>query len=371
MQANLPVRAGQILLQENFQENDEVSTRVIAALKKVNAHEKLGDLYGNFGDNTKAMNYYIKSQKFQKAISLAKKYNPDLITKLHEKWGDFLMGENQKESAINHFVEAGAMSKAIEAAISAHQWNKAIQLLGSFSQSEAQKYCLKIAEKLQENQHFELAEKYYLRSNKPDLVIDMYVKNNKLKQALSFGRENFQEQELNEKFLSYAKTYENQKDYSFAEKIYIEIKMPEHAIKMYKGLQQWDKMLKLFSLYRPENIKSAHLLIAKKLQEEENFAKAEKHYIEGGKWTSAVDMYEERQMFEDCVRILKNYANDRDTVERAKKWDKWIGEQELVAILKKMYLTDSLIDFLCEKKKFEDAFKVAEGAKHKMVDIYL
>lgn len=80
-------------------------------------------------------------------------------------------------------------------------------------------------------------------------------------------------------------------------------------------------MLKLFSIYRPENMKNAHFLIAKKMEEEENLHKAEKHYIEAGKWTNAVDMYENKQLFEDCVRILKNYANDRDTVERAKKWD--------------------------------------------------
>lgn len=82
-------------------------------------------------------------------------------------------------------------------------------------------------------------------------------------------------------------------------------------------------------------------------------------------------MYETKEMYEDCVRILKNYANDRDTVERAKKWDGKISELELIDILKKMYLTDSLVDYLCEKRKFDQAFKVAETAKHKIYDIYL
>ena len=63
-------------------------------------------------------------------------------------------------------------------------------------------------------------------------------------------------------------------------------------------------------------------------------------------------MYEKRKMFEDCIRICKNYASDRDTVERAKRWDGLIDEQELIDILKRMYLTDSLVDYLCEKKKF-------------------
>ena len=39
--------------------------------------------------------------------------------------------------------------------------------------------------------------------------------------------------------------------------------------------------------------------------------------------------------------------------------------------MKKMYLTDSLVDYLCEKKKFDEAFKIAGNAKHKIIDIYL
>ena len=85
-------------------------------------------------------------------------------------------------------------------------------------------------------------------------------------------------------------------------------------------------MLKLFSIYRPESLKNAHLLIGKKLEEEDKLVFAEKHYIEGGKWTLAVDMYEKKHLFEDCIRICKNYASDRDTVERAKKWDGLISE---------------------------------------------
>lgn len=41
---------------------------------------------------------------------------------------------------------------------------------------------------------------------------------------------------MEEKLLEYAKEYERKKEYKFAEKIYIEIKKPEQAIKMYKNL---------------------------------------------------------------------------------------------------------------------------------------
>lgn len=75
-------------------ENEGNVARVIAALKKINSLEKLGDLFIHFGDNTKALNFYIKGQNFSKAISLAKKFSPDLIVKLQEKWGDQLIHDN-------------------------------------------------------------------------------------------------------------------------------------------------------------------------------------------------------------------------------------------------------------------------------------
>lgn len=66
----------------------------------------------------------------------------------------------------------------------------------------------------------------------------------------------------------FAKECEARKELGRAEKIYLEMGLPEEAIKMYKNHREWEKMLSLFSLYRPDNLKNAHLLVAKKVQEE-------------------------------------------------------------------------------------------------------
>lgn len=43
----------------------------------------------------------------------------------------------------------------------------------------------------------------------------------------------------------------------------------------------------------------------------------------------------------------------------------------MIEILKGNYLTDSLIDFYCEKHKFEEALKLAQESKHKLQDVYI
>jgi intraflagellar transport protein 172 len=199
----------------------------------------------------------------------------------------------------------------------------------------------------------------------------MYIGVKKLKEAFVFGRENFTPEELEALCERCGRELEKAGSLEDAERIYIEIKKPESAIKMYKTLGQFDKMLRMFSIYRPENLKEAHNWIGKRQEEDDQLAGAEKHYLEAGSWTSAVDMYEKRKMFEDCLRICKNFASDRDTVERAKRWDLLISESELVELLRRSGLVGSLIDYFCEKKKFGEAFKAAEKAKHKLPDIHL
>lgn len=55
----------------------------------------------------------------------------------------------------------------------------------------------------------------------------MYVKNKKLKQAMNFSKEHFNDDERKEIFLNFAKKFEAKKEFDYAEKIYVELKMPE------------------------------------------------------------------------------------------------------------------------------------------------
>ena len=58
------------------------------------------------------------------------------------------MSEKQLDAAINHYIEAGVSVKAIEAAFSAMQWNKAVQLVDSLAASDvklARQYYRRIA----------------------------------------------------------------------------------------------------------------------------------------------------------------------------------------------------------------------------------
>ena len=59
-------------------------------------------------------------------------------------------------------------------------------------------------------------------------------------------------------------------------------------------------------------------------ENEENLGKAEEYFILAGKWLNAVEMYESNKKFDQCVKVLKLFASDRETVERVKNWEGYL-----------------------------------------------
>lgn len=86
-------------------------------------------------------------------------------------------------------------------------------------------------------------------------------------------------------------------------------------------------MVRLVAKYKKDKLQQVHVEIAKKYAEAQKYDRAEYHYIESDYWIYAVEMYEANKMWEECIRVCKSNATDRETVEIAKKWNKDLGEE--------------------------------------------
>lgn len=69
-------------------------------------------------------------------------------------------------------------------------------------------------------------------------------------------------------------------------------------------------MIRLVSRYRREQLHDSHMLIGQKLEAEGNLKQAESHYVEGQGWQSAVDMYKNKQLWEEAIRVCKHNGSD-------------------------------------------------------------
>jgi intraflagellar transport protein 172 len=372
LRSGLPVRAANVITEFNVKVPDSTEEKIVNALINAELFEKAGEYYERKGNAQKALECYVKGNVYDKAVDLARTKNSPHVTKLLEKWGDFLVSQNQRETAINHYIEAGAIKKAISTSISARKWTKAIELLEGQPKEDVIEFYEKIAEYYDDIHQYDLAEKYYIEAGKAKRAFEMYARSKKFDFAKKVAKENFAKEEIFEMYINQAKVFEEKGMFREAEELYIAIRKLDMARQMYQRNNMLDQVIRLVSVHNKDKLDQAHLEVAKTYEEAGKFEKAEHHYIESGNWNYAVDMYQSRKMWEDCIRVCKSNATDRETVEIAKKWNKELGEQQFVDMLKKMNLTDALIEYLADAKQFDEAFDIAKkNSKHKIPDVYL
>jgi intraflagellar transport protein 172 len=82
-------------------------------------------------------------------------------------------------------------------------------------------------------------------------------------------------------------------------------------------------------------------------------------------------MYQQNGSWEDAVRCCKMYGSDKETCELAKQWAETLGPDAGMKILLKFNLIDAVIEYLCDRKEFEEAFRMAQKAIHKKPDVHL
>lgn len=90
---------------------------------------------------------------------------------------------------------------------------------------------------------------------------------------------------------------------------------------MLKRKKQYDLLIELVQDKKPNSIREAFMYLGKQMEGDKDYEKAEQFYLRGNLWQYVIEMYEKLRKYEECIRICKAYASERDTVERAKKWE--------------------------------------------------
>ena len=93
-----------------------------------------------------------------------------------------------------------------------------------------------------------------------------------------------------------------------AEAIYLKVNEYDQAINMYKKQRMYDQMIHLVALYRKDLLGDTHVHLGEKLESEKDFREAEKHYSAAEEWKRAVHMYRRESMWEDALRVAKNWG---------------------------------------------------------------
>lgn len=374
MKAGLPAKAARIAISHpDITSQVDLVERIAKQLLKGGLHERAGDLYEKIDQNQNALNCFRQGRAFRRAVELARFVFPAEVVQLEEEWGDYLASQQQMDAAISHYIESGKSVKAIEAAIHSRQWNKVMQIVETQEEVVAQKYYKVIAEHFSGIGELAQAERYYTRGDVPEKAVDMYIASSEWDSAHKVAVTCMKPEEVAVLYITHAQDMETKGRYREAEKLYVTVKEPDLAINMYKKLRQYDNMIRLVGMYHNDLLNDTHLHLGKELEGEGQHKGAEKHYIEGGDWKSAVNMYRIAGMWDDAFRIAKQMGGAVAAKQVAFVWSKTLGGDSAIRLLIKLAMLDQCIDYAVESCSFPFAFELCkhESSAHKLPEIYL
>jgi intraflagellar transport protein 172 len=274
--------------------------------------------------------------------------------------------------AIPHFIEAGQYTRAIEAALESKQWNKAVSIVDNLDTETGKKYYKQIARHYEETLNYDLAEKYYVKGGWPEESVEMYTKVNLWDRAHAIAVTYMSEKEVTLLYMSQAQKLEQALKFKEAEKLYITVGEHDQAINMYKKAHKYDDLIRLVTTYHKDRLKETHLHLAQQLEAEGQFKQAERHYIDGGDWKSAVNMYRVNEMWEEALRVAKQYGGSNAYVQVAVLWARAIGGESGLNLLIKFGLVEAAVDLAVDIRMFKKAEEICRSSlKRKLVDVYL
>jgi intraflagellar transport protein 172 len=372
LKGGLPAKAANIVTTYNMSYPQDLLEKIASSLTSNNMHEKAGDFFEKLDMLQRALDSYVRGRAFRKAIDLSKRAFPSAVVNLEEEWGDHLASQKQFDLAIGHYKQAGIFSKAVEAAIKAKQWNTAVQLVQGQPEEIARPFYKEIAEHYGEVRQFDLAEKYYIKAGEFIEAFEMYVRASKWEAAYKIISRYLPESEYTMLYIKEAQIFEREGRYKDAERMYITANEPDLAINMYKNAKLYDHMIRLVGKHRKDLLKDTHIHLAQECETDGNHKQAEHHYIEGGQWSGAVDMYTVHEMWDDAIRVAKAHGSQKDIENIAVKVANSMGAEAGRVFLIKNGLVDAAIEFEANKNNFDEAFRlVGLHAKYKEQDVHL
>eukprot|EP01065_Artemidia_motanka_P041067 TRINITY_DN5263_c0_g4_i1.p1 TRINITY_DN5263_c0_g4~~TRINITY_DN5263_c0_g4_i1.p1 ORF type:complete len:1760 (+),score=631.40 TRINITY_DN5263_c0_g4_i1:78-5357(+) len=385
LQGGLPARAAHVVNANQISIPQQQLEAIASALLKAQMFEKAGDFLEKLNLNERAVDAYKQGRAYRRAVDLSKRMFQGYVVTLEEEWGDWLVSQKQVEAAINHYIEAGdkATHKAIQAAISARQWSKAVQILDA--QSNHDPYVLRgyktIATHYEDARQFGEAEKYFLKAQLPREAVQMYTRNNMWDAAHKVAKMYMSDQQIADLYVEQARQLDLQGKFKDAERLYIKINEPDLAIHMYKKARKYDDMIRLVTQHRRDLLSKTHLTLAQMLEKEQNYRQAEYHYIqakpekeaaagEGSPtegWKAAVNMYRAAKLWEEAIRVAKVHGGQQAWKNVVIAWALELGGEQGSKLLARFGMVEQAIEYCISRALFDAGFDLAQRAMPAMV----
>ncbi|XP_060802572.1 intraflagellar transport protein 172 homolog [Amyelois transitella] len=328
-------RAAALLLQQPaLLREDDLLDAVHAQLIQEEWWEMAGEISEKRGDTRTAIEYYAKGNNFARAVQLAREAWPSEVTRLEGAWGAWLVSARQAGAAVPHLIEAGDTRAALTAALKAHHYKKALQIVQVIEDKESIKeQCEQLGDHFIATQEWETAEKVLSSCGLAERCVRAYNEAGRSADGLRLAAAALTEQETRDIYLPLAEQLRSDGQFRKAEQIYIGLGEPDEAISMYKEAAQYEAMLRLVAAHRSSLLEATRRHVAQALHASGDLRAAENYYIQAGDWKSAIQMYRSAGQWEGAERVARAHAPSAVQQQVALQWAASLGGSAAARLL--------------------------------------
>ncbi|CAH2091146.1 unnamed protein product [Euphydryas editha] len=302
-------RAAAALLQHPALLHDDLLPAVLDRLVHEEWWEMAGEISERKGDSRTAVEYYAKGNNYARAVQLAREACPSEVTRLEGEWGAWLVATRQAGAAVPHLIEAGQTVDALIAAIKAHHYRKALQIVQVIDDKEAiREQCEQLGDHFISTQEWETAERVLISCGMAERCVRAYNAAGKLSDGLRVAAAHLTEEETREIYIPLAQQWRQEGQLRKAEQIYIGLNDPDEAISMYKEASQYEAMVRLVAAHRGALLEATRRHVAQALHAAGDLRAAEAYYVQAGDWKSAIQMYRSSGQWEGAERVARAHA---------------------------------------------------------------
>ena len=250
-----------------------------------------------------AINMHKKNRRYDDMIRLVASYRKELLTETHLHLAQQLETEGNFKLAERHYVEANDWGSAVNMYRANDLWDEAIRVAQRHGGPAASK---KVSYAWAVSLGGEAGAKLLTKFGLIEQAIDYATESGAFEHAFALAQ-NSKREKLPEVHLKYAMYLEDEGRFAEAEKEFIKADKPKEAIDMYVHQQDWANATRVSEANDPGSMGDILVAQAKAAIDRSEFTKAESLYVRAKKPELAVKAYKAANRWQDAIRIAREF----------------------------------------------------------------
>jgi len=256
-----------------------------------------------------AINMYKKREEYEQMLRLVSKYRKDLLTDTYEHIAQVYEMKGNLKQAEHYYVEANMWTSAMMMYKQLEKWDDAKRVAKQHGGNAAfEKVVLAQANETLKTQGSDAGIQLLAKHGLVEIAVDYALEHGNFQQAFDLAN-SAAKQKLPDVHLKKAMALEDDERLKEAEEEFIKAGKAEEAIHMYTHQRDWASAMRVAEIYDRDAVPEVMCAQAQELAESQgNYAHAEKLYLQASKPEKAVQMYRQKNMRQDAIRVCRKHC---------------------------------------------------------------